>query len=203
MAINLKSAFFGTQIAAKQMIKQGGGRIINVTSVHEDWPMPGNTAYCLSKGGMRMLTRTAGARRRRRAGAVPAWAPQRGWSSHRRLGARRNSRKIWNLQHCCGRIRGNAPVVLRRSCCRNGFPPKPRPCSLGTASDHRNRDRSTRREPVEANMPAPQGQSRPGPWRVRLPARSGARWCETQLVGISLAETQPGFVADVEQPRRV
>src|SRR5664280_255471 len=37
-----------------------GGRIINMTSVHEDWPMPGNTAYCLSKGGMRMLTRTAG-----------------------------------------------------------------------------------------------------------------------------------------------
>lgn len=58
--INLKSAFFGTQIAAKQMIKQGkGGRIINITSVHEDWPMPDNTAYCLSKGGMRMLTRTA------------------------------------------------------------------------------------------------------------------------------------------------
>jgi glucose 1-dehydrogenase len=59
--INLKSAFFGTQLAAKQMITQGnGGRIINMTSVHEDWPMPGNTAYCLSKGGMRMLTRTAG-----------------------------------------------------------------------------------------------------------------------------------------------
>lgn len=59
--INLKSAFFGTQIAAQQMIKQGGGgRIINITSVHEDWPMPGNTPYCLSKGGMRMLTRTAG-----------------------------------------------------------------------------------------------------------------------------------------------
>ena len=61
MRINLKSAFFGTQIAAKQMIKQGGGgRIINITSVHEDWPMPGNTPYCLAKGGMRMLTRTAG-----------------------------------------------------------------------------------------------------------------------------------------------
>jgi glucose 1-dehydrogenase len=59
--INLKSAFFGTQIAAKQMITQGGGgSIINITSVHEDWPMPGNTAYCLAKGGMRMLTRTAG-----------------------------------------------------------------------------------------------------------------------------------------------
>ena len=61
LSINLKSAFFGTQIAAKQMLKQsGGGRIINITSVHEDWPMPGNTAYCLAKGGMRMLTRTAG-----------------------------------------------------------------------------------------------------------------------------------------------
>jgi glucose 1-dehydrogenase len=61
MNVNLKSAFFGTQVAAQQMIKQGdGGRIINISSVHEDWPMPGNTPYCLSKGGMRMLTRTAG-----------------------------------------------------------------------------------------------------------------------------------------------
>ncbi len=61
LAINLKSAFFGTQLAAQQMIRQGGGgRIINISSVHEDWPMPGNAAYCLSKGGMRMLTRTAG-----------------------------------------------------------------------------------------------------------------------------------------------
>jgi glucose 1-dehydrogenase len=61
MDVNLKSAFFGTQLAARQMIAQGGGgRIINMSSVHEDWPMPGNTSYCLSKGGMRMLTRTAG-----------------------------------------------------------------------------------------------------------------------------------------------
>ena len=42
------------------MQQGGGGRIVNITSVHEDWPMPGNDAYCLSKGGMRMLTRTAG-----------------------------------------------------------------------------------------------------------------------------------------------
>jgi glucose 1-dehydrogenase len=61
MDINLKSAFFASQLAARQMIKQGGGGcIINISSVHEDWPMPGNTAYNLSKGGMRMLTRTAG-----------------------------------------------------------------------------------------------------------------------------------------------
>jgi len=61
MDINLKSAFFGTQFAAKQFITQGdGGLVINVSSVHEDWPMPGNVAYCVSKGGLRMLTRTAG-----------------------------------------------------------------------------------------------------------------------------------------------
>lgn len=59
LRIDLKSAFFATQIAAKQMIRQGdGGRIVNISSVHEDWPMPGNTPYCLAKGGMRMLTRT-------------------------------------------------------------------------------------------------------------------------------------------------
>lgn len=67
MAVNLKSAFFGTQLAAKQFIQQNakdsnggkGGVIINTSSVHEDWPMPGNAPYCLSKGGMRMLARTA------------------------------------------------------------------------------------------------------------------------------------------------
>jgi glucose 1-dehydrogenase len=61
LGVNLKAAFFGTQLAAQQMIRQGGGgRIINISSVHEDWPMPGNTPYCCAKGGVRMLTRTAG-----------------------------------------------------------------------------------------------------------------------------------------------
>ncbi len=60
LGLNLKGAFFALQYAAKQMIRQKtGGRVINISSVHEDWPMPGNTAYCLAKGGMRMLTRTA------------------------------------------------------------------------------------------------------------------------------------------------
>jgi len=59
LAINLKSAFFGTQ-PARQMIKQGTGGHIIITSVHKDWLLQGNTAYCLSKGDMRMLTRTAG-----------------------------------------------------------------------------------------------------------------------------------------------
>lgn len=61
IAVDLKSAFFGSQVAARQMIRQGGGgRIINISSIHEDWPMPGNAPYCCAKGGMRMLTRTAG-----------------------------------------------------------------------------------------------------------------------------------------------
>ena len=61
MAVDLKSAFFGVQLAARQMIAQGGGgRIINISSIHEDWPMPGNAPYCAAKGGVRMLTRTAG-----------------------------------------------------------------------------------------------------------------------------------------------
>ena len=36
---------------APQMVKQGdGGRIINISSVHEDLPMPTNAAYCAAKG---------------------------------------------------------------------------------------------------------------------------------------------------------
>jgi glucose 1-dehydrogenase len=58
--VNLRGVFFATQFAAKQMIAQGGGgRIINISSVHEDWPMPNNTPYCCAKGGVRMMTRTA------------------------------------------------------------------------------------------------------------------------------------------------
>ncbi len=60
LAIDLKGAFFAAQAAAKQFIAQGGGGVIvNVSSVHEDWPMPGNAAYCVAKGGMRMLTRNS------------------------------------------------------------------------------------------------------------------------------------------------
>jgi glucose 1-dehydrogenase len=57
--VNLLGPFLVSQAAARQMIKQGdGGRIINISSVHEDLPMPLNTPYCMSKGGLRMLART-------------------------------------------------------------------------------------------------------------------------------------------------
>ena len=92
--INLKSAFFGTQIAAKQMIKQGGGgRVINITSVHEDWPMPDNTPYCLSKGGMRMLTRTAGVELAPR--ACWSWASAPARSTRRSTPRPRPTRPSW------------------------------------------------------------------------------------------------------------
>lgn len=59
IAVNLTGAFLCSQAAAKQMIKQGtGGRIINISSIHEDLPMVMNAAYSASKGGLRMLMRT-------------------------------------------------------------------------------------------------------------------------------------------------
>ena len=57
--INLTGVWLCAQRAAKQMVKQRhGGRIINISSVHEDLTMPTNAAYCASKGGVRMLMRT-------------------------------------------------------------------------------------------------------------------------------------------------
>ena len=59
IAINLTGPFLCSQRAAKQMIAQGdGGRIINISSVHEDLAMPTNSPYCAAKGGLRMLMRT-------------------------------------------------------------------------------------------------------------------------------------------------
>jgi glucose 1-dehydrogenase len=59
MAVNLTGPFLCSQAAARQMITQGGGgRIINISSIHEDLPMVLNVAYSTSKGGLRMLMRT-------------------------------------------------------------------------------------------------------------------------------------------------
>jgi glucose 1-dehydrogenase len=59
ISVDLKGAFFCAQAAAREMIKRKTpGRIINISSVHEDLPMPQNVPYCCAKGGMRMLMRT-------------------------------------------------------------------------------------------------------------------------------------------------
>ncbi len=58
IGVNLYGAFIVSQSGARQMLKQGqGGKIIFISSVHEDIPFPGYTAYCASKGGVRMMMR--------------------------------------------------------------------------------------------------------------------------------------------------
>ena len=57
IAVNLFGSFLISQLAAQQMATQGGGKLINISSVHEDIPFLGYTAYCVSKGGMRMMMR--------------------------------------------------------------------------------------------------------------------------------------------------
>ena len=57
--VNMQGPFLCAQAAARRMVQQGGGgRIINISSVHEDLPMPTNAPYCATKGALRMLTRT-------------------------------------------------------------------------------------------------------------------------------------------------
>jgi len=59
LGINLKGAFFAAQAAARIMAEQGnGGRIVNVSSIHEDVAFLQFSTYTASKGGMRMFTRT-------------------------------------------------------------------------------------------------------------------------------------------------
>jgi glucose 1-dehydrogenase len=58
LAVNLKGPFFLSQaFAAMCRRMQRGGRIINISSVHEELPFPNFTPYCLSKGGLKMMTR--------------------------------------------------------------------------------------------------------------------------------------------------
>src|SRR5436305_9081638 len=56
--VDLSAPFLCAQRAARRMIAAGGGgRIVNVTSVHEHVPLPGSSAYCAAKGGLGLLTR--------------------------------------------------------------------------------------------------------------------------------------------------
>jgi glucose 1-dehydrogenase len=58
MNVNLKGVFFATQAFVQHLIEtKRPGKIINISSVHEELPFPNFTAYCASKGGMKMLAR--------------------------------------------------------------------------------------------------------------------------------------------------
>lgn len=58
LAVNQKGVFFITQAFVRHARQTGrGGRIINISSVHEDLPFPHFTSYCISKGGLKMMMR--------------------------------------------------------------------------------------------------------------------------------------------------
>lgn len=59
LGVNLTGAFMCLQACARVMARNGGGSIVNVSSIHEDTPFPGFSAYCAAKGGLRMLMRNA------------------------------------------------------------------------------------------------------------------------------------------------
>lgn len=65
--VNLKGAFLVTQAACRQFLAQppldgveSRGKIVNISSVHEDIPFPNYTSYCASKGAIRMFTKNLG-----------------------------------------------------------------------------------------------------------------------------------------------
>lgn len=54
---DLSGVFYGCQSAARQMMKQGGGCIINITSIYGLVAAPMRAAYCASKAAGNMLTK--------------------------------------------------------------------------------------------------------------------------------------------------
>ncbi len=58
LGVNLKGPFFLAQAFVRRLRDaKKKGRIINISSVHEDMAFPGFATYCMSKGGMRMMMR--------------------------------------------------------------------------------------------------------------------------------------------------
>ena len=54
---NLTGTFLCGQYAARMMKEQGGGKIINISSVHDTYPWKNHSSYCVSKAGIAMLTK--------------------------------------------------------------------------------------------------------------------------------------------------
>jgi glucose 1-dehydrogenase len=56
--VNLKGAYFLSQAAARAMMTFGGGKILNVSSIHDEVPIRNLSIYSITKGGMKMLTKS-------------------------------------------------------------------------------------------------------------------------------------------------
>lgn len=58
LGVNLKGPFFLTQLFARDLVAaKRPGKIINISSVHEELPFPNYASYCAAKGGLKMLCR--------------------------------------------------------------------------------------------------------------------------------------------------
>lgn len=55
--VNLRGPYFLAQRAAKEMIKTGGGAVLNISSVHDEQAHRNNSIYTITKGGMKLMTR--------------------------------------------------------------------------------------------------------------------------------------------------
>ena len=76
LEVDLTGAFLCGQAAARRMIAAGrGGRIVNVTSIHEHVPLEGSAAYCAAKGGLGLLTKVMALELARHRITVNAVAP--------------------------------------------------------------------------------------------------------------------------------
>lgn len=73
--VNLAGAFYCAREALERMVAQRQGVIVNVTSVHEQIPWGGYSAYTASKAGLGMLTRTLAQEAARHGVRVLAVAP--------------------------------------------------------------------------------------------------------------------------------
>lgn len=61
LGVNLTGVFLCNQHAAAQMVKQGGGAIVNTGSVHSHAGLPGLSAYTAAKAGVKLLTQSLAA----------------------------------------------------------------------------------------------------------------------------------------------
>jgi 3-oxoacyl-[acyl-carrier protein] reductase len=75
LAVNLKGVFFGAQAAARQMVAQGSGSIVNMSSGAIDTPAPGLVCYAMAKAAVAQLTKTLAVEVGRKGVRVNAIAP--------------------------------------------------------------------------------------------------------------------------------
>lgn len=75
ISVNLTGVFLTSREAMKVMVENGGGVVVNMSSVHQRIPWPGFAHYAASKGGLKMLTETMALEFAKRKIRVNAVAP--------------------------------------------------------------------------------------------------------------------------------